>query len=351
MKTTTESFGVTKDGAKATLFTFTNDNGMSVSVTDFGANVVKICVPDKNGNIADVALGFDDVKGYETNENYLGALVGRYANRIGGAKFTLNGTTYEVDKTNGNNCLHGGFKPYGAMMHEYELNEDEDSAGVTFSRLSPDMEQGFPGNLDYSVTYTLTNDNEFIIEYFAVSDKDTILNLTNHTYFNLAGEASGSVYDHLVWIDSDSYTPTDAELIPTGVVAPVEGTPLDFRTEKPIGRDIDADHIDLKNAGGFDQNYALKTTPGDATLVATLKDPASGRKMEVYTDLPGIQFYAGNFLDTKNGKGGHDYGRREGVCFESQFFPNSCNIPAFPWKPLKADEEFNSITVYKFISE
>ncbi|MBP5184902.1 MAG: galactose mutarotase [Lachnospiraceae bacterium] len=351
MKCETKPFGKTAAGEQATLFTLKNDNGMSVSVTDFGANVVKICVPDKDGKVADVALGFDDIKGYEDNDNYLGAFVGRFANRIGGAEFTLNGVTYKLEKNDNGNCLHGGFGPYGIKMHEYEFVEDEDSIGIIFSRLSPDMEQGFPGNLDYSVTYTLTNDNEFIIEYFANSDKDTIVNFTNHTYFNLAGEGSGSVYDQLAWIDADSYTPTDAELIPTGEIAPVEGTPLDFRTEKPIGRDINADHIDLKNANGFDQNYALKTKAGDATLVATLRDPKSGRKMEVYTDLPGIQLYAGNFLNATGAKGGRSYKRGEGVCFETQYFPNSCNVKAFPYKPLKADEEFNSITVYKFVNE
>jgi aldose 1-epimerase len=351
MKRSTQSFGKTADGREATLFTVTNDNGMSVSVTDFGATVVKICVPDKNGNVADVALGYDTVKGYENNDCYLGAFVGRYANRIGGAKFTLGGKTYELEKNDNGNCLHGGFDPYSTKMHEYEIIEDEDSIGIEFSRLSPDMEQGFPGNLDYTVTYTLTNDNEFIIEYSAVSDKETIVNFTKHTYFNLGGEASGSIYDHLVRIDADAYTPTDKELIPTGVTASVDGTPLDFRTEKPIGRDINADHIDLKNAGGFDQNFVLKTKAGDATLVATLRDPKSGRKMEVYTDLPGIQLYTGNFLKAENTKGGRSYKRGDGVCFESQYFPNSCNVPAFPYKPLKADEEFNSITVYKFIAE
>ena len=351
MKKSTRPFGKTSSGNSATLFTFTNDSNMSVSFTDYGANIVSVCVPDKNGKTEDVVLGYDDVKGYEEDTNHLGAFVGRYANRIGKGTFELNGTKYALTLNDNGNCLHGGKNSFSKFMHEYEINEDDESISITFSRLSPDMEQGFPGNLDYSVTYTLTNDNELIIEYFAVSDKDTIVNFTNHSYFNLAGQASGSILDHEVWIDSEAFTPTDSLLIPTGDVVSVAGTPLDFRTEKPIGRDINADYEALKIAGGYDQNFVLKTQPEDATFVATLRDPKSGRKMEVYTDLPGIQMYTGNFLSTTTGKGGRPYTKNEGVCFETQYYPNACNIPSFPFKPIKADEEYNTITVYKFTNK
>ena len=351
MKQIKTSFGTTKNGEAATLYTFTNKTGMSVSFTDYGANIVHICVPDKDGNIRDIALGFDSVSGYEKNGPGFGSFIGRYANRIGGAKFSVNGKEYTLEKNDGDNCLHGGFTGYNTLMYEAEIFEDEDALGIEFSRLSPDMEQGFPGNVDISVTYTLTEDNELVIEYFAVSDQDTIINLTNHSYFNLAGHdaGAGAAMSMKLKMDCDYFTPTDDALIPTGELRDVTGTPMDFRTLTTIGDRIDADYTPLTQAGGYDHNYVLKTQREEPSLVAELIDEASGRKMEVYTDLPGMQFYAGNFI--KNGivgKGGCTYGKRDGVCFESQFYPNSCNTPDFPSSTLKAGEEFSSATIYRF---
>ncbi len=358
MKITKTAFGKTKDGKEASLYTMINDNGMQVAVSDFGAVIVNIVVPDRDGNLADVALGYDSVTGYEVNGPGYGSFIGRHANRIGGATFTVGGKKYEIAKNdNGVNNLHSGPMGYNKVFYEAETYTDEESVSVEFSRLSPDGEQGFPGNLDVSVTYTLTNDNDLAIEYFAVSDKDTVINLTNHSYFNLAGQASGDILDQEVWINSHQITPTDKLLIPTGEVMDITGTAMDFQTAKPIGRDINADMECLKIAGGYDHNYVLDLDIEDdeMELVASLYDPKSGRKMEVYTDLPGMQLYTGNFInpdgDPNKGKGGATYGKRAGVCFETQFYPNSCNIPSFPTSIFQAGEAYDFCTVYSFSAE
>ncbi len=364
MGITKKSFGVTKAGEKATLYTMTNKNGMKVSVSDFGAVIVDIIVPDREGKFADVNLGYDNVAGYEGNAPGYGSFLGRVANRIAGAKFTVNGKTYEVEKNDGENCLHSGKKSYNKYIYETEIVEEEGSVTVEFSRLSPHMEQGFPGNLDLTVGYTLTDDNELVIEYFAVSDEDTVLNLTNHAYFNLKGEGSGTVLDHKVWIHADKITATDAGLIPTGEFTDVTGTPMDFRTMKPIGQDIGADYEPLKRGFGYDHNYVLKHTEPEVTegvdkdrlwetadveKVAELYEETSGRVMEVFTDLPGMQFYSANHIDgVEKGKGGKVYHARDAICFETQFFPNTLNIPAFPGGRLEAGKEFESVTIYKF---
>ncbi len=349
MKITQKSFGKTSRGEEATLYTVTNGNGMKVTFTDYGANIVSIIVPDAKGNPADVTMGFDNLAGYEENPPGFGSFIGRHANRIGDAKFELNGKVYELDKNDGKNNLHGGFVGYNKFMYETEFYEDEDIASVEFSRLSPHMEQGFPGNLDVTVTYSLTEANELVIEYLAVSDRDTIVNLTNHAYFNLSGHNAGSVLDHKVWIKANQFTPTTKDLIPTGELRDVTDTPLDFRTAKSIGKDIDANYEPLTIAGGYDHNYVLDISGTEVEKVAELIDDKSGRKMEVYTDLPGLQLYTANMLNpVKNSKGGAVYNKRSGVCFESQFFPNSCNIKEFPSCMLKAGKEFDSVTIYKF---
>ena len=355
MNITKTGFGKTKDGREATLYTMENDKGMKVSVCDFGAVIVNIIVPDRNGNAEDVALGYDSVTGYEDNGPGYGSFIGRHANRIGGAKFTVGGQTYELAKNdNGINNLHSGPVSFNKYFYDAELYTDEESVSVEFSRMSPDGEQGFPGNLDVSVTYTLTNDNDLAIEYFAVSDKDTVINLTNHSYFNLAGQASGSVLDQEVWINSHQITPTDNFLIPTGEIMDITGTAMDFQTPKKLGQDINADMECLKIAGGYDHNYVLDLDIEDdeMELVASLYDEKSGRLMEVYTDLPGMQLYCGNFIDgTKDpskGKGGVVYKKRDGVCFETQFYPNSCNIPSFPTSVFSAGEPYDFCTVYSF---
>lgn len=348
MKITKTSFGKSKNNENATLFTITNKNGMKVSFTDYGANIISIIVPDKNGVMADVNLGFDKIAGYEANGQGYGSFIGRHANRIGDAKFELNGTLYELEKNDGVNNLHGGFIGYNKLMYETEIYEEEDITSVEFSRLSPHMEQGFPGNLDVSVTYSLTEENELVIEYLAVSDQDTIVNLTNHAYFNLAGHSSGNILNHKVWIKANAFTPTDEKLIPTGELRSVEGTPMDFRTLKSVGAEIDSDYEPLLVAGGYDHNYVLDTN-GDVEKVAELVDEASGRKMEVFTDLPGIQLYSGNFIKPEDhGKDGVRYEKRDGICFETQYYPNSCNIASFPSCVRKAGQEFDSVTIYKF---
>jgi aldose 1-epimerase len=349
MKITQKSFGKTSRGEEAVLYTLTNGNGMKVSVTNFGANIVNIIVPDAKGNLADVNLGFENIEGYEVNPPGFGSFIGRHANRIGGAKFELNGKVYELEKNDGQNNLHGGFTGYNKLMYETEVYEDEEIASVEFSRLSPHMEQGFPGNLDITVTYSLTEANELVIEYLAVSDRDTIVNLTNHAYFNLAGHNSGSILEHKLWIKANQFTPTTQDLIPTGEIRDVTGTPMDFRTFKTIGQDIEADYEPLQFAGGYDHNYVLDICCSEVEKVAELVDEKSGRRMEVFTDLPGIQLYTGNFLTpVNNSKDGAVYHKRDGVCFETQFFPNSCNIKNFPSCMLKAGKEFDSVTIYKF---
>ncbi len=349
MKITQKAFGKTSKGEETTLYTIANSNGMKVTFTDYGANIVSIYVPDSKGNIDDIALGFDNIAGYEENGPGFGSFIGRHANRIGGAKFELNNKVYELEKNDGENNLHGGFVGYNKFMYDTEIYEEDDIASIEFSRLSPHMEQGFPGNLDITVTYSLTEANELVIEYYAISDKDTIVNLTNHSYFNLAGHNAGSILDHQVWIKANQFTPTSADLIPTGELWDVTGTPMDFRKLKKIGQEIDADYEPLKMAGGYDHNFILDISGTEVEKVAELYEETSGRRMEVFTDLPGMQLYTANMLTpVKNGKEGATYARRTGVCFETQYYPNSCNISTFTSCVLKAGKEFDSVTIYRF---
>ncbi|NLO10681.1 MAG: galactose mutarotase [Clostridiales bacterium] len=350
MKITQKPFGRTENGEDATLYTLTNNNGMKISFTDFGANIVSIIVPDREGNLEDVALGYKNISGYEDNKPGFGSLIGRCANRIGGAKFELNGKVYALEKNEGENNLHGGNPAYNRVMYETEVYEEEDMISLEFSRLSPHMEQGFPGNFDITVTYSLTENNELVIEYHGVSDRDTVVNLTNHSYFNLSGHNSGSILDHKVWIKSDQFTPTADDLIPTGEFRDVDGTPMDFRTLKRIGDNIDDNYQPLNQAGGYDHNYVLDNRYDEVTKVAELLDEKSGRVMEVFTDCPGIQFYTSNMLTpVENGKDGATYGKRTGVCFETQHFPNACNTKSFPSSVLKAGDAYEFVTIYKFL--
>ncbi len=345
MSITTKKFGTTKDGAEVTLYTITNKNGMSVSAIDYGANIVNLVVPDKNGKMDDIVLGFDDVAGYEVNGCFFGSFIGRHGNRIGQAKFELNGVTYELEKNDGENNLHGGTPGYNQVMYQASTTDNS----VTFTRVSPDMEQGYPGNLEIAMTYTLTDDNELKLDYKTKSDKDTLCNLTNHSYFNLKGHNGGTIIDHEVWIKANGFTETSDDLIPNGTIVDVTDTPMDFRTRKAIGKEIEADYKPLVIAGGYDHNYALDIAGDKVEKVAELYEETSGRTMEVYTDLPGMQLYTGNFIEKEDGKDGNVYTKRTGVCFETQFFPNSCNVPSFKSCVLKAGEEFNSTTIYKFV--
>ncbi len=352
MGITTKSFGRTAKGEEAKLYILENKNGMKAVFSDFGAVLVQLWVPDKKGQLADVVLGFDTLEEYEKNPTFFGSFIGRCGNRIGGAKFTINGKEYRVEDNDNGNCLHGGSVSYDKYLYEAETFEEEGGVSVEFSRLSPDMEQGFPGNLDITVTYTLTDENELAIEYLAVSDKDTIVNFTNHSYFNLAGHDTGLAVNQEVMVDADAFTITDAKLIPTGELTDVTGTPMDLRIRKPLSEGIDADYEPIRLAGGYDHNYVLNNTGEDAEFVAELFDKKSGRVMEVYTNLPGMQLYSGNFIENGlKGKGGCTYGKRHGVCFETQYFPNAVNIESFPSPVVKAYKEAESMTVYKFTIE
>jgi aldose 1-epimerase len=352
MEVKKEVFGTTKDGAQADLYTITNDAGMVAKFTNYGAILVELWVPDRDGNLADVVLGYDNLESYFVNGPNFGSTIGRHANRIGGAKFTLNGKTYELDKNDGNNNLHGGFNGYHKRLWAGKTYESEEGCVAEFTYHSPDGDQGFPGNLDVKVMYTVTQDNQIKIAYEATCDQDTVLNLTNHSYFNLGGHDSGTILDHLVWIDSEEYTYADAESIPNGTIRSVDMTPMDFRMEKAIGKEIDSDYDQLVWGKGYDHNWILKTQNGKFDMVAKLIHEKSGRIMETWTDLPGMQFYTGNFLDgTEIGKGGVSYGRRSGVCFETQYYPNAINVPEFPQPVLKAGEVFKSTTVYKFLTK
>lgn len=338
-------FGINSRGEQASLYTLKNENGMILTLTDMGAAIHAAIVPDKDGNPVDVILGYDDAKGYESpNTTYFGATVGRNINRIKDGVFTLNGVTYQLDKNNNQNNLHSGFDSY--HLRVWNVKEATEDA-ITFSLHSPDGDQGFPGNADIEVTYTLTEDNAIKIEYHAVADADTVFNISNHSAFNMDGHAGGSVEPQWMWLDADAYTVVDAELIATGEIASVEGTPMDFREKKQIGRDIEADYDALHYGGGYDHNWVLNNK-GTFQKVAEITSDVSGITMEVYTDLPGIQVYCGNFLKDEKGKDGVFYQKRGGICFETQYFPNAVNQPHFPSPIYKAGEAFQSTTMYKF---
>lgn len=342
-------FGKTNEGKVVEMYTVTNKNGACMKLITYGAILQSLLVPDRNGELADVVHGFDTLEPYFVNEPNFGATIGRHANRIGGAAFELNGVRYELDKNDGNNNLHGGFDGYHKRVWSAVATETSEGQAVVFSYQSPDGDQGFPGNMTMSVTYTLTEDNALIIGYKAVTDKDTVVNLTNHTYFNLAGHDKGLILNQKVWMDCDSFTFADEESIPNGEIRSVKGTPMDFTVMKEIGDGIDSEYDQTTWGGGFDHNWILKTTKGEMSKVATMQDDASGRAMDVYTDLPGMQFYTGNFLKGDlTGKGGVIYEKRSACCFETQYFPNAINVPSFEQPVLKAGDVYETKTIYKF---
>nr|WP_026835694.1 aldose epimerase family protein [Eubacterium xylanophilum] len=345
MTVSKETFGKTSDGKEVSKYTLSNENNMTVSFLDYGAIIQSVKVPDRNGKIDDVVLGYDDLASYESNPNFFGAFLGRHANRIAFAYFELNGEEYKLEKNDGGrNNLHGGSPGYYKVMYDAEIGED----CVTFSRLSPDGEQGFPGNLDVKVTYRLTNENELKIEYNTKAlDKDTLCNLSNHSYFNLKGHNNGDITDHKVMIKANAITETNRNSIPTGELMSVEGTPFDFRNPALVGDGLKSDNQYIKNSNGYDHNFVLDKEDGVFDKVAEITEDTSGRKMEVYTDLPGLQFYTGNYV-SGTGKEGAVYGARSGMCFETQFFPDSINQPNFKQCILRAGQEFNSTTIYKF---
>ena len=345
-------FGKTKDGHPVDLYTLTNGNGMEVTITNYGGTVVSLKTPDRKGKFADVVLGFDTFDGYLGNEPYFGALIGRYGNRIAKGRFTLDGHEYHLAQNDNANSLHGGLKGFDKRVWSAKEMPAKDLAALQLSYVSKDGEEGYPGNLSVTVTYSLTPNNELKIDYAATTDKDTVLNLTNHSYFNLAGQGQGNILTHKMMIDADRFTPVDSTLIPTGELKSVAGTPLDFRKATAIGARIDQNDEQLKFGKGYDHNFVLHRQNGGLTMAARVTEPSSGRVMEVLTTEPGLQFYTGNFLDsTIHGKGAKVYGRRSAFCMETQHFPDSPNQPKFPSTVLKPGQQYQSTTVYRFSVE
>lgn len=331
------------------IFTLTNQTGATAKISDYGGIVMTLEVPDRSGALADVVLGYDELAGYLAGSPYFGALVGRYGNRIANGQFTLNGVTYSLAQNNGRNSLHGGLKGFDKVVWQATPRETAEGPALALAYVSPDGEEGFPGTLSVEVTYTLTHDNALKIDYAAGTDQDTIVNLTHHSYFNLAGAGQGDILDHELMLAADHFTPVDEGLIPTGEIRPVAGTPFDFTRPTRIGRRIDEADPQLDYGGGYDHNWVLNHPAGSLGLAARLSEPTSGRVMEVWTTEPGLQFYSGNSLGkTGLGKGGRVYQRRAALCLETQHFPDSPNHPHFPSTVLQAGQRYTSTTIYKF---
>ncbi len=341
-----ELFGTTGEGREIFLYTLENKNGMKAQMIDYGAILVNLLVPDKDGKVQDVTLGYDKLEDYYTNGSFFGATIAPNANRIANAAFAIDGVTYKLDVNDGPNNLHSHFDIGG---HKRVWEAQPEGNAVTFSLELPDGEMGFPGNKKFSITYTLTDENELRLDYHASTDKKTILNPTNHAYFNLAGHDGGRIIDHVLWLKAGHYTPVVQGAIPTGEIAPVAGTPIDFTKEKRIGDEIEADFEQLRLVSGYDHNFVIDDWNGELQLVARISEPGSGRSMEVYTDLPGIQFYAGNCIAETTGKGNTVYGVRHGFCLETDYFPNAVNEESFPSAVYGPEKDFISTTIYKFL--
>jgi aldose 1-epimerase len=342
-----EKFGEMPDGREISRYLLTNTNGMEVAITNYAAAITHLKVPDHRGHLADVVLGFDSLDGYLDDKVFMGAVVGRYANRIGKARFSLDGKEYQLVANNKQNTLHGGSNGFFKKVWDLKANRGN---AVTLAYVSADGEEGFPGNLTAEITYSLTETNEVRLAYRATTDKATVVTLTGHAYFNLAGEGTSSILDHELMIDADSFVPTDEESIPTGELRSVKGTPFDFTSLTPIGERIESDDEQMKSGNGYDQCWVLRHKKiGELTRAAFVRDSNSNRGLEVWTTEPGIQFYSGNFLDgTARGKAGHCYPWRSGFCLETQHFPDSPNHPSFPSTVLRPGQEYRSTTIYKF---
>jgi aldose 1-epimerase len=347
---TFESFGRTQDGAPVSIYTLRNANGMEARISNYGGIITSLKVPDRNGNLGDVVLGYDSLDGYLKSTPYFGALIGRYGNRIAKGRFTLDGITYTLVTNNGPNALHGGAKGFDKVVWQAFSYSTAEGPSLELTYLSKDGEEGYPGDLKVKALYTLTQDNSLRLDYTATTDKDTVLNLTQHSYFNLAGK--GDVLNHVVYINADKFTPVDSTLIPTGQLPPVEGTPFDFRTPTAIGARINQDDQQLKFANGYDHNFVLNKPMGQLAVVARVTEPTTGRVLELLSTEPGLQFYTGNFLDgTITGKGGWVYQFRSAFCMEPQHFPDSPNQPNFPSAELRPGETYHHTIIYRFSTQ
>ena len=341
-------FGKLENGNQVFLYTLKNDNGMEVKITNYGGIVTSIKVPDKDGQFGEVTLGYESLKDYLTDSPYFGAIIGRYGNRIANGKFSIEDENYQLPLNDGPNSLHGGDKGFDKVLWKAKINGGEEPY-LDLSYLSPDGEMGYPGNLEVKVRYTLLKDNSLKIEYDATTDKATVINLTNHTYFNLAGRNGGDILGHQLKLNADRFLAVNENLIPEGEPNDVAGTPFDFSELKTIGKQINDKNQQLVNGKGYDHCWVLTDQSPQLKLVAEVSEPSSGRKMEVYTTEPGIQFYSGNFLDGKyTGQKGENYPYRTGFCLETQHYPDSPNRPDFPSTLLKPGEQYKSTTVYKF---
>jgi aldose 1-epimerase len=344
-----EPFGTTNDGVPVSIYTLKNSKGMEARITNYGGILVSLVVPDKSGKLDDIVLGYDSLSGYIKNSPYFGALIGRYGNRIAKGKFTLEGKEYSLAVNNGANTLHGGLKGFDKVVWDAKERKGKSGLSLVLTYLSKDGEEGYPGNLHVKVVYTLTDNNELKIDYTATTDKATVVNLTHHSYFNLAGAGKGDILSHEVMINASKFTPIDEGLIPTGELKDVAGTPFDFTKPAQIGSRINADDQQLKYGKGYDHNFVLERKDKGLSLAARAEEKTTGRVMEVFTTEPGVQFYSGNFLDGTNiGKRGAAYKFRYGFCLETQHFPDSPNKPDFPSTELKPGKKYSTSTVYKF---
>ncbi len=343
------AFGKTTEGTPVDLYTLVNANGMKAAITNYGAILVSLETPDRDGKMADVVLGYETVKEYIAETPYFGAIVGRYGNRIAKGKFSLDGRQYTLATNNDENHLHGGVKGFDKVVWQAKAILADKGPGLVLNYVSPDGEEGYPGDLSVTITYLLTDDNELRIHYEATTDKPTVCNITHHSYFNLAGQGNGDILGHELMIAAERFTPVDKGLIPTGQLRPVKGTPMDFTKPTAIGDRVNAKDEQIEFGGGYDHNWVLNSNDGSMAIAARVYEPTSGRVMEVLTVEPGLQFYCGNFLDgTLTGKGGKVYKHRYGFCLETQHFPDSPNQPKFPSTTLRPGEKYCTTTVYKF---
>lgn len=352
MGITRRFYGKTVEGKDVDIFTLCNNNEMVVQILNYGGVVVSLMAPDRNGNFQDVVLGYDSIEGYMKGKCFFGAIIGRHANRIENASFDINGVVYNVTKNEGNNQLHGGHIGFDKVIWQADIMTKGEDECLQLSYTSKDGEEGYPGRLDVKVTYTLTNDNALKIDYFAVSDKDTVVNLTNHSYFNLSGHASGNVLKHELMINADKFTVNDKESLPTGEIRDVKGSPMDFTSLKTVESGIFSECEQIAFGHGYDHNWVLNVSGEKSEKAAEVFDSCSGRVMEVYTTKPGVQFYSGNYVDeAEYCKDGAQYGKNSGLCLETQYFPNALKHKHFPSPILRAGEEYKHTTIYKFLTK